>query len=132
MVGDQVESRDGGSSSTKMVIRPGGHVRAGLSFLSLDLGILDRQTFSGYPNAHIGFSGAIGRDGHRIRHPDDTLLRLFLGGISLPGADASLTHYMKGIGLEVFITPRLVLGVQAATSSEGNLFGASLRSQVGK
>ena len=132
MAGVELRSLDGGSSSTSAAYYPGGHLRAGLSFLSLDLGVFDRQSFTGYPTAHIGLSGAIGRDGHRIRHPDDSLFRLFLGALDFPGADLHMSHFMPGCGLECFVSPRLVLGFQGAVGSAGGSFGAYVRSRLGK
>jgi hypothetical protein len=107
-----------GSSVTPFV-RPSFHLRAGFSFLGIDGGLYDRQSLGGVEVGHIGLSGAIGRGFTRIRHPDDTLVRYFVGVMAFPGADEDQGRPMLGGSLEVFATRRLMLGVQGAARDGG-------------
>ena len=119
MLGLQRNKLDGGASSQWLVGRPSFHLRGGFSFLGVDGGMYDRQSFIGPSAAHIGISGAIGRGFVRIRHPDDTAFRYFVGAVAFPGADTSISHLMLGAGFEAFASRRLVLGFQGGAGDGG-------------
>jgi hypothetical protein len=132
MVGEQGWASQGGPWTVNMVAYPSVHFRGGFSFLSLDAGYLDRQSFAGYPAGHLGASIACSRQGIHIYHPDDTQLRLFLGGVTFPGADLHLGHLMPGGALEIFVTPGLVLGATAGFGDGLGFAGLHVRSVLGR
>jgi len=119
-----------GSGSTQRLY-PAFHLRAGASFLSLDGGLYDRQGYLGMLGYRVGVSGAMGAHG-RIRHPNDTLVRYFLGAITFPTTDLDghLARAMLGTGLDVYLSRRLVLGSGAAIG-DGIIGSFNLRSRVG-
>ena len=119
-----------GSGSTQRIY-PAAHLRAGASFLSLDAGMFDRQSFLGYPSYRLGVSGAFGSEG-RIRHPNDKRVRFFVGVVTFPGTDFStgLAHAMLGSGLELYLSRRLVLGLGMA-AGDGLVGNVHLRTRVG-
>jgi hypothetical protein len=110
---------------------PGFHLRAGFTSVGLDVGYLDRMSFLGYQSGHAGVSLAVPR-GKRIEHPDDVLLRLFVGAYAFPGARFDLFDVSPGAGVEIFITPSLALGLEGAASSTGGFGGLHLRSALGR
>jgi hypothetical protein len=110
------------------VLRPSFRLRAGASFLGIDGGYCDRQSFAGATASHLGLSGAFGHGG-RIAHPDDTVLRYFLGGVVFPGADDTQNRFMLGVGLEVFASPRLAIGF-AGAGGDGMLGWGYVRAAV--
>jgi hypothetical protein len=120
-----------GSSTLNVVARPSFRLRAGFSFLGLDGGAYDRQSFAGFTSAHVGLSGAIGRGFTRIRHPDDTAFKYFVGAVAFPGADPSLNRFLFGLGLEAFVTRRLALGLQGGTG-EGSFVTGYVRAALGR
>jgi hypothetical protein len=121
---------DSTSSALSLTPRPSFHARLGASFLGLEGGMYDRRSLLGLSAGHIGLSGALGKTG-RIRHPDDTFVRSFVGAVVFPGADASERHWMLGLGAEVFATRRLVLGFQGGIGD--GCFGAGyVRTAIGK
>jgi hypothetical protein len=122
---------EGGGSSMDPVLRPSLRVRAGFSFLGVDGGIYDHQSLVGPSVGHFGLSGAIGRGFTRVRHPDDTAVRYFVGGMVFPGADETQSRLMLGAGLEVFATRRLVLGFQGA-GGDGSFALGYVRTVVGR
>ena len=105
---------EGQGASWGSVLRPSLRLRAGASFLAIDGSYCDRQSLLGPTGGQIGLSGAIGRGFTRIAHPDDTAVRYFVGGVVFPGADDQQSRFMLGAGLEIFATPRLVLGFRGA------------------
>jgi hypothetical protein len=119
-----------GDSSLDVVARPSFHLRGGFSFLGLDGGAYDRQSFVGYTSAHVGISGAIGRGFTRIRHPDDTAFKYFIGAVVFPGADPDLHRLLFGMGMEAFLSRRLALGLQGGTG-EGTFLTGYLRAALG-
>jgi hypothetical protein len=100
-------------------LKPSVRLRAGASFLGIDGGFCDRQYLAGPMAGHIGLSGSIGWGGKRIRHPDDTAFRYFVGGVVVPGADQSLGRFMLSGGLEVFLSPRMAVGFQGGGGDGG-------------
>lgn len=109
---------------------PGFHLRVGFTRFGLDVGYLDRMSFLGYQSGHFGASFAVPR-GQKIEHPDDVLVRIFIGAYTFPGACLDLFHVSPGAGIEVFFTPRLVIGVDGAASTAGTFGGLHLRSAIG-
>jgi prolipoprotein diacylglyceryltransferase len=122
----------GGQGSFDFVLRPSFHLRLGASFLGLDGGMFDRRSMVGPSVGHIGLSGSIGRGGARIRHPGDTLVRYFVGGVVFPGADPTQSHLMLGGNLELFATPRLMLGVQGGGGDDGGFGMGYVRFVLGR
>jgi len=110
---------------------PGFHLRAGFTRFGLDVGYLDRMSFLGYQSGHFGASFAVAR-GQRIEHPDDVLVRIFVGAYTFPGARLDLFDVSPGAGVEMFFTPRLAIGLDGATSSAGTFGGLHLRSAIGR
>ena len=130
MLGAQNRRTEGSGSALGFVARPSLHFRGGFSFLAVDGGIYDRQSLAGPVAGHVGLSGAIGRGFTRIHHPDDTVVRYFFGALVFPGADTSVSHLMVGVGLEIFASRRLVLGVQGG-AVEGGFGMGYVRAVVG-
>jgi prolipoprotein diacylglyceryltransferase len=123
ILGLQNVHTEGAGSSLGVAGRPSFHLRLGASFLSLDGGLYDRSSPVGLSAGHIGLSGAIGRGFTRVRHPDDTAVRYFVGAVVFPGADMSQNHMVLGGGVEVFATRRLVLGLQGGAGDPGFAIG---------
>jgi hypothetical protein len=110
---------------------PGFHLRAGFTRFGLDVGYLDRMSFLGYQSGHFGASFAVPR-GQKIGHPDDVLVRIFVGAYTFPGARLDLFNVSPGAGVEIFFTPRLAIGLDgAASSSAGSFGGLHLRTAIG-
>jgi hypothetical protein len=110
---------------------PGFHLRFGFTRFGLDVGYLDRMSFLGYQSGHFGASFAVPR-GQKIEHPDDVLVRIFVGAYTFPGACLDLFDVSPGGGIEVFFTPRLAIGVDGAASTAGTFGGLHLRSAIGR
>lgn len=123
------QGAEGDGARVAGVLRPAVHVRAGASFLAVDAGYCDRGSLLGLASGHIGLSGAIGK-GARIRHPDDTLVRYYFGGLVFPGADTEQHRFMLGGGLEMFASPRLAIGL-AAAGGDGFFGLGYLRAAIG-
>lgn len=111
-------------------VLPGGHLRLGHPRFGIDVGYLDRASYLGMQTGHAGFSIAIPR-GERIARLDDVLLRLFIGAHLFPGTDTRLFKVTPGFGAEIFITPRLVLGLEGALLSDQSFGGVHLRTALG-
>lgn len=109
---------------------PGFHLRLGHPRFGADVGYLDRMSFLGYQSGHAGVSIAAPR-GQKIEHPDDVLVRVFLGAYTFPGARLDFFNVAPGAGLEIFFTPRLALGLEGAVSSDGSFGGLHFRSAMG-
>jgi hypothetical protein len=110
---------------------PGGHLRVGHPRFGIDVGFADRASYLGMQSGHFGVSIAIPR-GERIRRLDDVVVRLFLGAHVFPGTDMRLFKVTPGLGAEIFITPRLVLGLEGAAGSDQTFFGGvHLRKALG-
>jgi len=110
---------------------PGGHLRAGHPRFGIDVGYADRASYLGMKSGHAGVSIAIPR-GARIRRLDDVLIRLFIGAHLFPGTDTRLFKVTPGFGTEIFITPRLVLGVEGAVLPDQVFGGINLRQAFDK
>jgi len=89
------------------------------------------MSFLGYQSGHAGVSIAAPR-GQKIEHPDDVLVRVFLGAYTFPGARLDFFNVAPGAGVEIFLTPRLALGLEGAASSDGGFGGLHLRSAIGQ
>jgi prolipoprotein diacylglyceryltransferase len=109
---------------------PGFHLRLGHPRFGADVGYLDRMSFLGYQSGHAGVSFAVPR-GNKIEHPDDVLLRVFIGAYNFPGARLDFFNVAPGAGVEIFFTPRLALGLEGAASSSGSFGGLHFRSAMG-
>jgi hypothetical protein len=109
---------------------PGFHLRLGHPRFGADVGYLDRMSFLGYQSGHAGVSIAAPR-GQKIEHPDDVLVRVFLGAYNFPGARLDFFNVAPGAGIEIFFTPRLALGLEGAVSSDGGFGGLHFRSAMG-
>jgi hypothetical protein len=88
------------------------------------------MSFLGYQSGHAGVSIAAPR-GQKIEHPDDVLLRVFIGAYNFPGARLDFFNVAPGAGVEIFFTPRLALGLEGAASSSGSFGGLHFRSAMG-
>ena len=112
-------------------VYPGGHLRIGHPRIGVDVGFADRASFLGMQSGHFGASIAIPR-GDRIRSLDDVVLRLFIGAHVFPETDMRLFKVSPGFGAEIFVTPRLVLGLEGAISADQTVFGGvHLRKALG-
>ncbi len=101
-------------NTTTMRPRMGAHFRGGFSFLAIDVGYADRLSMVGYPGAHFGVSGGFWDEaalGTRAKHPDDAVVRYFLGAQSFPGGQYSMDRFGFGIGLDLRVAKRHVLGL---------------------
>jgi len=112
-------------------LSPGFHLRLGHPRFGADVGYLDRMSFLGYQSGHAGASFAVPR-GRKIEHPDDVLLRIFIGAYTFPGARLDFFNVAPGAGVEIFFTPRLALGLEGAASSSGSFGGLHFRSAMGQ
>jgi hypothetical protein len=112
-------------------LSPGFHLRLGHPRFGADVGYLDRMSFLGYQSGHAGASFAVPR-GRKIEHPDDVLLRIFIGAYTFPGARLDFFNVAPGAGVEIFFTPRLALGLEGAASSSGSFGGLHFRSAIGQ
>jgi hypothetical protein len=121
----------GYSPGNNASLSPGFHLRLGHPRFGVDVGYLDRMSFLGYQSGHAGVSIAAPR-GQKIEHPDDVLVRVFLGAYNFPGARLDFFNVAPGAGVEIFLTPRLVLGLEGAASSDGGFGGLHLRSAIGQ
>ena len=131
IVGMQNQRTEGAGSALTFGARPSLHLRLGASFLGLDGGIYDRNSLVGLGAGRIGVSGSIGYGWRRIRHPDDTAFRYFIGAVTFPGADMGQSHLMLGGGIEVFATRRLMLGLQGG-AGDGEFGMGYVRAVVGQ
>jgi len=59
-------------------------------------------------------------------------VRVFLGAYNFPGARLDFFNVAPGAGVEIFLTPRLALGLEGAASSDGGFGGLHLRSAIGQ
>lgn len=109
---------------------PGGHLRVGHPRIGLDVGYADRASYFGMKSGHVGASIAIPR-GAKIRRLDDVLIRLFIGAHLFPGTDSRLFKVTPGFGAEVFVTPRLQLGIEGAVLPDQAFGGVHLRTALG-
>jgi len=109
---------------------PGFHLRSGSPRLGFDVGFADRMSFLSQQSGHLGLSVGI-RRGDEIRHPDDALARMFFGLFFFPGADMHRFDVAPGFGTEIFITPRAVLGLNAAVFVNQIFGGFHLRVVAG-
>jgi prolipoprotein diacylglyceryltransferase len=113
-----------------ITLYPGFHLRAGSPRFGFDVGFADRLSFLSQQSGHLGFSVAI-RRGDRIRFTDDLQARLFFGLFFFPGTDIHRFDVAPGFGTELFVTPRVVLGLNTAIYLNQAFAGAHLRVVVG-
>ena len=111
-------------------VLPGGHLRLGHPRFGFDVGYADRASYLGMKSGHAGVSIAIPR-GVGIRRLDDVLIRLFIGAHLFPGTDTRLFNVTPGFGAEIFITPRLALGMEGAILPDQAFGGIHLRKALG-
>lgn len=109
---------------------PGFHLRAGSPRFGFDVGFADRLSFLSQQSGHAGFSAVI-RRGDTIRFPDDVKARMFFGMFFFPGADIHSFDLAPGVGAELFVTPRVVFGFNAAVFLNQVFGGLHLRTVVG-
>lgn len=113
-----------------LTLYPGFHLRAGSPRFGVDLGFADRLSFLSEQSGHAGFSAAI-RRGDTVRFPNDLKARLFFGLFFFPGTDIHRLDIAPGVGCEIFASPRMVFGFNAAIFLNQVFGGFHLRTVVG-